>query len=66
MESIARFITALCFESVGLIGVNATLNGNEKLDVVAVASFGSATAGSVDDSNKEGNSVDAGSCAAEE
>lgn len=65
MESTARFIAASCFESVGLIGVNAALDENEKLDAVAVASFGSAAADSVDDSNKEGNSVGADSCAAE-
>ena len=64
MKSIARFIITSYFESIGLTGINATLDENEKLDAIAVAFFGSAATDSVDNPNKEGNSVNADSYAA--
>ena len=57
MKLIIRSITALCFRSIELIEVNATLDKNGKLDIIVIAFFDSAITNLIDDSNKEENNL---------
>ena len=66
MKLIVRFITALYFELIELIKINATLNENEKLNTIVVAFLNSAAINLVDDLNKEDNLIDVDSYATKE
>ena len=66
MKLIVRFIAILYFESIELIEINATLNKNEKLNIIVVAFFDSAAINLIDNSNKEDNLIDIDSYAAKE
>ena len=66
MKLIARFIAILYFESIELIEINATLNKNEKLNIIIVAFFDSAAINLVDNSNKEDNLINVDNYATKE